>query len=557
MNRRLKALRRARLTEALASTVGIGLAIGLGIAACVVLVLKLVGVQAIWPAWTAFGVGLAAGLAGIPRAVRRRESEHALAARLDVMAGARGVVMAVAAQTAEERDAGWAERADAASERVVVPRPRLLPLLPALISLICVTVALAMPPKVAAQTEEPSAVQILESLEDRLDALKSAELLPEDEVKELTDRVEQLKENIRDTGITSAGWEGIDRLEKDMEQKTEATLQQLAQTMTLAKQAAKELSLETDEVNVKPDTGKAGNKGAQGQPKNERDRLKRQRDRLKRQRDRLKRKRELGQAGQQAQDFGKKLLDRLSRDRDRDLLERLGKSLSKLAERSPGAMPKLDRESRDALEKLAKMLQESGGLSEKELEQLLEQLQKQGGGSGGSGAKPLTAEDVKRLVKALEKQLGQGGKGKLEQMGLQKRLQLILVRLQGAGSGSGPGGSSGPGSGKPGKGGGSAELTHGKETTAEPGQDVALPQGVIVNPDGSIVLEVIERAPEVEPGAGPGPRAAERTHGPAKADAHRARVAPRHKGAVKRYFAPSSTPEPAPATPKTTQPGPN
>ncbi len=161
-----------------------------------------------------------------------------------------------------------------------------------------------------------------------------------------------------------------------------------------------------------------------------------------------------------------------------------------------------------------------------------------GGAAGPQAGDPgeLDPEALGRALEALAKALEEGA-GQLGQLGQSGEggapggeLGRMIARLRAGLTAPGAGVSRGPGS---------VALSQGADAgpAASPGEVGALPPGAHVNPDGSITLAVTSRDPELDAAALEGlSRGALREHEPSNADARRVHIAPRHRGAVARYF---------------------
>ena len=217
--------------------------------------------------------------------------------------------------------------------------------------------------------------------------------------------------------------------------------------------------------------------------------------------------------------------------------EALAQQLGELAARAPGLVPRLDGENAQALrEALAQAVQQ--GLLTPQQEQALGRLgirPNQGGQAQLNGEQQRQlAERIQRELERRAQELGtcEGGEGMGE----------ALAEARGRGNRPGDGGlNRGPG-----------HTDHPRFAT-DPlgiGQVDDLPPGARVNPDGSITLAEQVRDPDLEAAAlQEAARAAARAFDPAAADARSARLAPRHRATVGRYFAAPTTDSPVETPP--------
>lgn len=215
--------------------------------------------------------------------------------------------------------------------------------------------------------------------------------------------------------------------------------------------------------------------------------------------------------------------------------EALAQQLGELAARAPGLVPKLDGENAQALrEALAQAVQQ--GLLTPQQEQALGRL----GIRPNQGAQAgLNGEQQRQLAERIQREL-------------ERRAQELGTCEGGEGMGEALGEARGRGNGRGGLGRGPGHTDHPRFAT-DPlgiGQVDDLPPGARVNPDGSITLAEQVRDPDLEAAAlQEAARAAARTFDPAAADARSARLAPRHRATVGRYFAAPTTDTPVETPP--------
>jgi hypothetical protein len=197
----------------------------------------------------------------------------------------------------------------------------------------------------------------------------------------------------------------------------------------------------------------------------------------------------------------------------------LAERLAELAAQAPGLVPVLPSGGeRAALERILAQAANAGRLTPAQIEALRRRLGKSG--QEGGGQLQIDPEALAGLAKTLGACLGQGT-GVLEALGFGGMEDLL--RQRGWGLDRGPG---------------HAPLVFDQPAVSvEPGAEVGLPPGAVLNQDGSITLAVQQRDAGLDEAASASlVRARERCFGAGAADARRARVAPRHRTAVARYF---------------------
>lgn len=522
LDRRLAELdRRVRGARRL-SGVFTGLTLTLGLAAVVTVVVRAAVPAAEGaPTWVLVGAFalplLAAPWLGGPRAPR-----HRLAAHLDTLVGARGLVMGLAAASPVARDPAWTARADRALARVPWPRPDLSRLPLAALAALAAVVALLVPQRHDAPPSAPPppwAVHF-ERAEARLTLVDQLGVAPADVHTRLTEQLDRLRELAARAGMSQASWDGLDRLERDLDHAVERARQRLAEALAATRVAP--LPRVGD-----PTPGEVAAAAAEERRRRDRDRL----------------KPPATPDGEPADPAGAtdgargRHLEQLTRERERERLSGLAERLDALAEAAPGLAPDaaLSADARAALDEL---LREARAATDEHPP-----------GDAGEPSAPdpaaLDPEATAQALEALERALaeggaslarlgagGSGGDGDLE--ALVSRLARALTERDGAGP---------PSAGGPSRGGGAAGLALDPAAGDAPdlGGLAPLPPGARANADGSVTLALSGRDPALDPRAADAlTRGALRDHAATSADARRARVAPRHRGAVSRYFRPDA-----------------
>lgn len=519
--------RRRRMGRALAALVP-ALAVSLGLCAVAILTIRLAFPQAAAAVpWVAMA-GLLAPLAIVlPAALSKRDAPGVLAGHLDLLSRGQGLVMALAEEPSGARDPDWQDRILRRLEGVRLPPIRPPALWPMLLAAISVAIAAGLEQRVEAEPPEvPAWKGLVGETEERLKRLAEAGLLGAEEQDRLEEQLRRLEEAASELGMTQATWESLDRLDRRLDDAKRDATRALAEAIVAAERSL-EVDLDKPEEVATPETV----------PPDEADPERRRRDR-----DRLKRKdptQPEGEPGARMRDNAKRLLERLSRP-GKDALTQLAKDLGDLAEVAPGLMSRLDPEQLEAMQKLMEALDSE--LSEAQKQALKEMLKKameqagqqregqqaegqQGeGADGGGGPTPLTPEQTKKLIEALKEALD-GGAETLGELGQGEALMKLLVALRMLGGG---GVARGPGR---------APLTREERDPIPLTRTDKLPPGAKVNNDGSVTLHTSTRDPELDDAALRAlERAAAQDFEATDADARRARIAPRHRSAVGRYF---------------------
>jgi hypothetical protein len=213
-------------------------AVGLGVAATAVMVVRL-GLPALaWAAWPLAAAGGLAPLLVLPRALRRRDDGAELAGRLDLQLGANGVAMALAAAPAAQRDAGWLARLRRPLEAWEPPRLAWAAGRPTLAALAILALALALPQAVPRRVTASPTAGLFAHASERLGELAAARLLPAEQAEELQKRLESLKAEAARSGMDQATWEGLARLEQDLGSAGQQAGKRLAEALAAAEHAA-------------------------------------------------------------------------------------------------------------------------------------------------------------------------------------------------------------------------------------------------------------------------------------------------------------------------------
>ncbi|PIE18391.1 MAG: hypothetical protein CSA66_04730 [Proteobacteria bacterium] len=508
------------------------LAVSLGLGAVLVLTVRLALPElARADVWIA-AVAAAAPLLAAPSMGRRPERRAQLAGRLDNLIDARGLAMALAERPADRRDPGWTDRLRRRLEAVPWPRADWSRLPLVALAAACLAGALLLPQRAEQPPPAPPPWQVhFERTHARLDAAGEAGLMPDAQRRRLADQIARLEEIAAEGGMSQASWEGLDRADRAIERAVETAEARLAEAITAASTAHMPRAQDPP-----PEAGAPLDPDEPDGPRRRRDR-----DRLK-----PKRPDAAGDEIDSQRVAARRLLERLTRERERERLSSLAKSLSQLGAQAPGLAPRLSPEAHQALERLMEQAAARGALDDealRALEALMRRAAEAPGAQGGQGrgeqghdgprAGPeqglaqLGAEDIDKLLDELEQAL-KAGRVTLGQAGAGGDLDALIARLMVGATAAAV--SRGPGH---------VALTRSGEDPGEAGGIARLPPGAHANPDGSVTIAETARAPELDEAA---LRALARGrlqhHAPANADARRAHVAPRHRGAVGRYFSP-------------------
>lgn len=209
------------------------------VAATVVMLVRL-GLPAL--AWTVWPLAVAGGLLpllALPRALRVRDRAADLAGHLDLQLEAHGMAMALAALPDATRDRGWQARLRLPLETWQPPKLRWTNGWATLAATAIFALALMVP---QAQPRVPSVsatAGLFAQAGARLADLRAAQLLPPDQAEAVQQRLEELKANAARTGMDQATWEGLARLEQELNSAGEQAGQRLAEALAEAERVAK------------------------------------------------------------------------------------------------------------------------------------------------------------------------------------------------------------------------------------------------------------------------------------------------------------------------------
>lgn len=458
---------------------GIGFGIGLAVGAAGVLIAKAGFNGDPDPVWSLLpaGVGLIAGTAWAIGGATKPESLLSLA---DARLGAGGVLMGGGGEdehaiAIESLRIGWTGR----------PALRSVMFSAAFLALV-----LFLPTTVTRATNPLDLTPDIEQVASQIDALDAAEVIEEDEVRTLTEALEELATN--DDGLSpGAAWEAMDRAREQVRERGRQGEQ------TLTQRAAQSAAV------------KAISDAARNLPPEAAEKL------LDALRDAVRENGQMSDAIRDAlEDFAKAARENADRQRAQGGNGNQGGSQGQPGAGQGGGQSGMDQAMLDALQRLG----EAAGLGE---------------GAAGEGLKALVeagladAEALERLAQGraaaldeLAKLLGPGAAGE-GPMGLEDFLNGLGQR---------------PGSGGITRGPGHVVLTQGDETDAK----ANTPEGVSsVNPDRdqSVVVSETARTPEGEDLMGEGSSGGALSGEQASQGSGRpTRVLPRHRDGVRKYF---------------------
>lgn len=210
-----------------------------GIAATAVMVVRL-GLPALaWTVWPIAAVGALSPLLVLPRALRVRDRATDLAGHLDLQLDANGMAMALAAVPAGERDGGWQARLRQPIEAWRPPALRWTNGKGTLAALAILALALALPQAQPQPALASTTAGLFAQAGERLSQLTAAQLLPPTQAEVLQQRLVELTANAARSGMDQATWEGLARLEQDLERAGQQAGQRLAEALAEAERAAK------------------------------------------------------------------------------------------------------------------------------------------------------------------------------------------------------------------------------------------------------------------------------------------------------------------------------
>ncbi len=238
LDRQLHALhRRRRLQRALAAYLPL-LAITIGIAAVLVMVVRLSMPAAAWLVWPIALASLLAPLVVVPRRWAQRDSSAILAGHLDLCINGQGLAMALSAHGSTARDGDWLARLRQPLEQLTLPPFVYDHLRGVGLAAFCLIVALMIPQR-AFTPSIPSVVgSFFKQIADRVTALEEAGVIPPEDAEQQRLDVERLTAHAIDQGMTQSTWEALDRVHQRTDQQVERSVQRLAQAMGLAEATA-------------------------------------------------------------------------------------------------------------------------------------------------------------------------------------------------------------------------------------------------------------------------------------------------------------------------------
>ncbi len=236
LDHQLARLHRHRRTMRTLAAVAPAIALGVGAAATVVMVVRLAVPGADWLALPFAAAGALVPLALIPRAWRQRDDPALLAGHLDDACDARGLAMALASEPAAARDADWAARLRRPLDTLVLPplpwrAARMVPF-----AAVMLTIAMMLPQVEVDFSLPPVVATLFQRAEERVAEL--APVVPEAQREEAERTVEQLKNRAEHEGMDQATWEGLDRVHRDLDQAAGVSVLRLAQALAAAENAA-------------------------------------------------------------------------------------------------------------------------------------------------------------------------------------------------------------------------------------------------------------------------------------------------------------------------------
>ncbi len=239
LDRRIRALGRRRRAIRAVRAWFPALALGLGVAATAVMVVRVaVPAGGGWVLPLAVG-GLVAPLVVVPRALRRRDARAQLAGELDLRAGTHGLLMALAEQPSGARAPDWSQRLEGSLRTSVLPAlPWRLGQAP-LIAAALLAAACCLPQTVVPVGLPPAVQTWFHAAAERLGDLDQAGLIPPAAVPELQQRLAELAAHAHEHGMDQPTWEGLDRVRADLDQATAVSAQRLAQAMAVAELQAR------------------------------------------------------------------------------------------------------------------------------------------------------------------------------------------------------------------------------------------------------------------------------------------------------------------------------
>jgi len=238
LDRRLAQLQRRRSRARIVAGLLPTLAITASMAACVVVVVRLAVPSLAWLVWPVVALGLLAPLLRVPRMVAVRESPGLLAGRLDRLAGADGVVMALAAAGAEARDPDWLERVRHRLETLRQPALAFPAWHLAVFGVAAAVGAAFLPQRVPPLAGASAWDALVRGSERRLATLEEAGVLSEPAAEDLGERLERLGRTAGEQGMSELVWEGLDRVDREAADHAQAAARRLAEALAQAERSA-------------------------------------------------------------------------------------------------------------------------------------------------------------------------------------------------------------------------------------------------------------------------------------------------------------------------------
>lgn len=236
LDRQLARLDRQRRAQRTVDAMLPAAAISLGLAAVAILVIRLAAPEASGLLPAVVLAGLLVPLVRLPAGWRPRDPASDLAGHLDLLTDGRGLTMALAETV--HRDAGWLERLRTQLETFEPPalvwnRGR-----GAMIALIAIALALALPQQHPRETPiiDPVAA-LFASTDGTLDTLEDLGALPPERIAEHRQRLDELRAHAEHHGMDQATWEAKDRLEQRLRAEAGLSSRRLAEALAQAEVA--------------------------------------------------------------------------------------------------------------------------------------------------------------------------------------------------------------------------------------------------------------------------------------------------------------------------------
>ncbi len=205
--------------------------VGLGVAALGVMMVRLAIPEAAGVTVALAVAGLLLPTLAIPRAFARRDDEADLRGHLDRACGAHGLVMALSAQPAAQRDGDWMARLRRPLEEFVLPPLRWRAGRGAVFASACLLVALVMPQRQEILPGVTVVGSFFRHADERVTALEDAAIIPATVSGQARSDLKQLQGHASDQGMDQATWEALDRLRQRLDRSVGTTNQRLAQAL--------------------------------------------------------------------------------------------------------------------------------------------------------------------------------------------------------------------------------------------------------------------------------------------------------------------------------------